>query len=138
MTCQSQPRFAGFGVPNRCCAISSVRSELLDVQSLERSRAAEDQLYIMDSATRSYIALGKALEATRNAENSAMHSYIANVKNSECRAIAGYDMNPDSSTRSYIAWGQALQAQRDAGMDSATRSYVAWGQALQAQGLLCS
>src|SRR5512138_2837128 len=42
-----------------------------------------DQPYIMDSATRSYIAQGQAMQA-RNAI--------------------------DSGTRSYIAWGKALQA----------------------------
>src|SRR5512147_2175881 len=42
-----------------------------------------DQPYIMDSATRSYIAWGQAMQA-RNAM--------------------------DSATRSYIAWGEALEA----------------------------
>ena len=79
----------------------------------QAQRLKEAQPYIMDSATRSYIAWGKALEAKRNA------------------AL-------DSATRSYIAWGQALQAARDAkAIDSATHSYIAWGQALRAQGLMC-
>jgi hypothetical protein len=85
-----------------------------------------DQPYIMDSATRSYIAWGQAMQA-RNAM--------------------------DSGTRSYIAWGEALEAAEklsDSGacpnttkenifagipnnLDSATRSYVAWGLALQAK-----
>jgi hypothetical protein len=82
--------------------------------------------YIMDSATRSYIARGKAMQA-RNAM--------------------------DSGTRSYIAWGEALEAAGKLGesgtcsttsqenifagipsnLDSATRSYIAWGLALQAK-----
>jgi hypothetical protein len=79
-----------------------------------------------DSATRSYIAWGQAIQA-RNAL--------------------------DSGTRSYIAWGEALQAAGmlvdsgacsnttqenifagiDSSLDSATRSYIAWGLALQAK-----
>ena len=82
--------------------------------------------YIMDSATRSYIARGQAMQA-RNAI--------------------------DSETRSYIAWGEALEAAGklgesgtcpttsqenifvgiDSNLDSATRSYIAWGLALQAK-----
>jgi hypothetical protein len=89
--------------------------------------------YIMNSATRSYIAWGQATQA-RNAM--------------------------DSGTRSYIAWGEALEAAGklgesgaclnttqenifagiDSSLDSATRSYIAWGLALQAKddiGALC-
>ena len=84
--------------------------------------------YIMDSATRSYIAWGEALEKAK------------------LNAL-------DSGTRSYIAWGEALQAAGKLGdsgicshttqenifagipnnVDSATRSYIAWGLALQAK-----
>jgi hypothetical protein len=94
---------------------------------------AEARPYIMDSATRSYIAWGQAMQA-RNAM--------------------------DSGTRSYIAWGEALEAAAKLGesgvcsttsqenifagipnnVDSATRSYIAWGLALQAKngiGALC-
>jgi len=80
----------------------------------------------MDSATRSYIAWGQAMQV-RNAL--------------------------DSGTRSYIAWGEALEAAGKLGesgtcsnmtqenifagipnnLDSATRSYIAWGLALQAK-----
>src|SRR6266542_5272698 len=86
----------------------------------------EERPYIMDSATRSYIAWGQAMQA-RNAI--------------------------DSGTRSYIAWGEALEAAGKLGdsgtcsnmtqenifagipnnLDSATRSYIAWGLALQAK-----
>ena len=85
-----------------------------------------DQPYIMDSATRSYIAWGQAMQ----------------VRNTM-----------DSGTRSYIAWGEALEAAGKLGesgtcpttfqenifagipnnLDSATRSYIAWGVALQAK-----
>ena len=85
-----------------------------------------DQPYIMDSATRSYIAWGQAMQ----------------VRNTI-----------DSGTRSYIAWGAALEAAGKLGesgacsnmtqedifagidnsLDSATRSYIAWGLALQAK-----
>ena len=85
-----------------------------------------DQPYVMDSATRSYIAWGQAMQ----------------VRNSM-----------DSGTRSYIAWGEALEAAGKLGesgacpttsqenifagipnnLDSATRSYIAWGLALQAK-----
>ena len=85
-------------------------------------RLKEAQPYIMDSATRSYIAWGKALEAKRNAGGSALSVYIANVKNSECWAGIGSDPNLDSATRSYIAWGKALEAKRNAALDSATSS----------------
>jgi len=93
----------------------------------------EAQPYTMDSATRSYIAWGQAMQ----------------VRNTI-----------DSGTRSYIAWGEALEAAGKLGesgacsnmtqenifagipnnLDSATRSYIAWGLALQAKndiGALC-
>ena len=94
---------------------------------------AEDQPYLMDSATRSYIAWGQAMQ----------------VRNTI-----------DSGTRSYITWGEALEVAGKLGnsgacsnttqeniftgipdnLDSATRSYIAWGLALQAKndiGALC-
>jgi hypothetical protein len=92
----------------------------------------EAKPYVMDSATRSYIAWGEALAAKRNAEGAALNAYIANAKNSECQAALASDLNLDSATRSYIAWGYAMEAKRNAAMDSATRSYIAWGQALEA------
>src|SRR6266498_1573554 len=73
----------------------------------------EERPYIMDSATRSYIAWGQAMQA-RNAI--------------------------DSGTRSYIAWGEALKKAKLNALDSGTRSYIAWGLALQAKndiGALC-
>ena len=126
-----------------------------EVWSLERSRTAEDQPYIMDSATHSYIAWGQALQA-RNAIDSGTRSYIAwgeALEKAKLNAL-------DSGTRSYIAWGEALEAAGKLGesgtcsnmtqenifagidnsLDSATRSYIAWGLALQTKndiGALC-
>ena len=108
----------------------------------------EDQPYSMDSATRSYIAWGEAMQA-RNAIDSGTRSYIAwgeALEKAKLNAL-------DSGTRSYIAWGEALEAARKLGesgacsnmtqenifagidnsLDSATRSYIAWGLALQAK-----
>jgi hypothetical protein len=114
-----------------------------------------DQPYIMDSATRSYIAWGQAMQA-RNAMDSGTRSYIAWGE-----ALEKAKLNTlDSGTRSYIAWGEALEAAGKLGdsgacsttsqenifagipnnLDSATRSYIAWGLALQAKndiGTLC-
>jgi hypothetical protein len=106
-----------------------------------------DQPYIMDSATRSYIAWGQAMQV-RNAMDSGTRSYIAwgeALEKAKLNAL-------DSGTRSYIAWGKALEAAGklgdsgacpttsqenifagiDSNLDSATRSYIAWGLALQA------
>ena len=114
-----------------------------------------DQLYNMDSATRSYIAWGQAMQV-RNTIDSGTRSYIAwgeALENAKINAL-------DSGTRSYIAWGEALEAAGKLGesgacstaaqenifagipnsLDSATRSYIAWGLALQAKndfGALC-
>jgi hypothetical protein len=109
---------------------------------------AEDQPYSMDSATRSYIAWGQAMQA-RNAIDSGTRSYIARGK-----ALEKAKLNAlDSGTRSYIARGKALEAAGKLGesgacsnmtqenifagidnsLDSATRSYIARGLALQAK-----
>ena len=108
----------------------------------------KDQPYVMDSATRSYIAWGQAMQA-RNAMDSGTRSYIAwgeAIEKAKLNAL-------DSGTRSYIAWGEALEAAGklpglgacsnmtpgnifagiDSNLDSATRSYIAWGLALQAK-----
>ena len=107
-----------------------------------------NQPYRMDSATRSYIAWGQAMQA-RNAMDSGTRSYIAwgeALEKAKLNAL-------DSGTRSYIAWGEALQAAGklgesgtcsnmtqenifagiDSSLDSATRSYIAWGLAIQAK-----
>jgi hypothetical protein len=101
-------------------------SQPAELVILPATGAEEVRPYIMDSATRSYIAWGEAMR-TRNVL--------------------------DSGTRSYIAWGEALEtagklhnsggclssAQKnlfqgiDPTLDSATRSYIAWGLALQAK-----
>jgi hypothetical protein len=116
---------------------------------------AEARPSIMDSATRSYVAWGQAMQA-RNAMDSGTRSYIAwgeALEKAKLNAL-------DSGTRSYIAWGEALEAAGKLGesdtcsgmtqenifagipnsLDSATRSYIAWGLALQAKndiGALC-
>ena len=110
-----------------------------------------DQLYVMDSATRSYIAWGQAMQV-RNAIDSGTRSYIAwgqALEKAKFNAL-------DSGTRSYIAWGEALEAADKLGdavgcsnttqenilagipdnLDSATRSYIAWGLALQAKDVI--
>jgi hypothetical protein len=108
--------------------------------------------YIMDSATRSYIAWGQAMQV-RNAIDSGTRSYIAWGK-----ALEKAKLNAlDSGTRSYIAWGEVLEAagklgnsvacsnttqenifdEIDSNLDSATRSYIAWGLALQTKDDLC-
>ena len=109
---------------------------------------AGEQPYVMDSATRSYIAWGQAMQV-RNAMDSGTRSYIAwgeALEKAKLNAL-------DSGTRSYIAWGEALEAAGklgdstacsnitqeslfagiDSNLDSATRSYIAWGLALQAK-----
>jgi hypothetical protein len=107
-----------------------------------------DQPSIMDSATRSYIAWGQAMQV-RNTIDSGTRSYIAWGESLEKAKRNAHD----SGTRSYISWGEALEAAGKLGeagacpttsqenifaeipnnVDSATRSYVAWGLALQAK-----
>lgn len=90
----------------------------------------EARPYIMDSATRSYIAWGQAMQV-RNAIDSGTRSYIAWGESLEAAGklgdsgaclstpqeniFDGIDSNLDSATRSYIAWGLALQAKNDIG-----------------------
>ena len=81
----------------------------------------------MNSATRSYIAWGKAVEAERNAVPWKTCSY-----SDPDNAIEPADTTIDSATRSYIAWGRAIEAKRNA-VDSATRSYIAQGKAIEAK-----
>src|SRR5215211_2660041 len=108
---------------------------------------------IMESATRSYMAWGQAMQA-RNTMDSGTRSYIAwgeALKKAKRNALV-------SGTRSYIAWGEALEAagklgesgtcsnmtqenifaRIDNSLDSATRSYIAWGLALQAKDDKCN
>ena len=133
-----------FSKPSKTVDLSqSPRSVVVPVTGPEA-----DQPYIMDSATRSYIAWGQAMQA-RNAMDSGTRSYIAwgeAIEKAKLNAL-------DSGTRSYIAWGEALEAAGklpglgacsnmtqenifagiDSNLDSATRSYIAWGLALQAK-----
>ncbi len=68
-------------------------------------KGAGDQPYVMDSATRSYIAWGEALEAAGKLGESG-----ACPTTSQENIFAGIDSSLDSATRSYIAWGLALRA----------------------------
>jgi hypothetical protein len=61
-----------------------------------------------DSATRSYIAWGEALEAAGKLGDSGACSNTPQEN-----IFAGIPDNVDSATRSYIAWGLALQAKDD-------------------------
>jgi hypothetical protein len=89
--------------------------------------SAGDLLYVMDSATRSYIAWGQAMQV-RNTIDSGTRSYIAwgealeaagklgesgTCSTSQENIFAGIDSSLDSATRSYIAWGLALKAKDD-------------------------
>ena len=69
----------------------------------------------VDSATRSYTAWAKAVEAEASTVDSATRSYIAQAKAVTCGVEAAYGQSLDSATRSYIAWGFALQAKNDSG-----------------------
>jgi hypothetical protein len=68
----------------------------------------EDQPYALDSATRSSIAWGEALQEAGKLGVSSTCSNTAREK-----IFAGIPENLDSVTRSYIAWGLALQAKDD-------------------------
>ena len=136
----SQP----FSKPSKAVDLSqSSQPVVVPVTGLEA-----DQPSIMDSATRSYIARGQAMQA-RNTIDSGTRSYIAwgeAIEKAKLNAL-------DSGTRSYIAWGEALEvagklgdpdacsnttqanifAETPYNVDSATRSYISWGLALQAK-----
>jgi hypothetical protein len=138
-------------------AADTARSEAMGEYYANQADAEHNEAspYIMDSATRSYIAWGQAMQV-RNTMDSGTRSYIA-----WGRAIEKAKRNAlDSGTRSYIALGEALEAAGKLGdsgacsnttqedifagipnnLDSATRSYIAWGLALQAKndiGALC-
>jgi len=136
------------GVLSLLLVAMAVSLPRLDAVIIPVRGAQEARPYIMDSATRSYIAWGQAMQA-RNAIDSGTRSYIAwgeALEKAKLNAL-------DSGTRSYIAWGEALEAAAklgesgvcsttsqenifagiDSSLDSATRSYIAWGLALQAR-----
>ena len=129
-------------------AVVGLTGRQVVLTSATGSGLEEAQPYIMDSATRSYIAWGQAMQV-RNTIDSGTRSYIAwgeALEKAKLHAL-------DSGTRSYIAWGEALEAAGklgesgacpttsqgnifagiDSSLDSATRSYIAWGLALQAK-----
>jgi|GEM_PF-2211336 len=71
-------------------------------------RLMEARPYIMDSATRSYIAWGETLQAAGKLGDSGVCSNMTPEN-----IFDGIDNRLDSGTRSYIAWGLALQAKDD-------------------------
>ena len=101
---------------------SAVGSKLEKTERIQQSSAADTARWEamgkyyanqaatqrMDSATRSYIAWGEALEAAGKLgdSNACSNTTQENI-------FAGIDSNLDSATRSYIAWGLALQAKTD-------------------------
>ena len=88
--------------------------------------------YVMDSATRSYIAWGEALEKAKlNALDSGTRSYIAWAEALETAGKLGESGTCLNTTQENIFAGI------DSSLDSATRSYSAWGLALQAKDNLC-
>jgi|SRR4026208_754748 hypothetical protein len=88
--------------------------------------------YVMDSATRSYIAWGEALEKAKlNALDSGTRSYIAWAEALETAGKLGESGTCLNTTQENIFAGI------DSSLDSATRSYIAWGLALQAKDNLC-
>ena len=64
----------------------------------------------VDSATHSYSAWAKAVEAEASTVDSATHSYIAQAKAVTCGVDAIYGLNLGSATRSYIAWAKSLES----------------------------
>ena len=62
----------------------------------------------VDSATRSYTAWARAVEA--GTVDSATRSYIAQAKAVACGVDTTYGLNLDSATRSYIAWAKSQAA----------------------------
>ena len=66
----------------------------------------------VDSATRSYTAWAKAVEAEASTVDSATRSYTAQAKAVACGMDATYSLNLDSATRSYIAWAKSLEARK--------------------------
>jgi hypothetical protein len=136
------------GVLSLLLVAMAVSLPRLDAVIIPVRGAQEARPYLMDSATRSYIAWGQAIQV-RNAINSGTRSYIARGE-----ALEKAKLNAlDSGTRSYIALGEALEAAGKLGesgtcsnmtqenifagidnsLDSATRSYIARGLALQAK-----
>jgi hypothetical protein len=136
------------GVLSLLLVAMAVSLPRLDAVIIPVRGAQEARSYVMDSATRSYIAWGQAMQV-RNAMDSGTRSYIAwgeALEKAKLHAL-------DSGTHSYIAWGEALEAAGklsdstacsnitqenlfagvDSNLDSATRSYIAWGLALQAK-----
>ena len=93
-------------------AISLLAVTVLVVQ---KANATTSLVANVDSATRSYTAWAKAVEAEASTVDSATRSYIAQAKAAACGVDTTYRLNLDSATRSYIAWGFAIQAKNNVG-----------------------
>ena len=82
---------------------------------VQKANATTSLVANVDSATRSYTAWAKAVEAEASTVDSATRSYIAQAKAAACGVNTTYRLNLDSATRSYIAWGFAMQAKNNVG-----------------------
>ena len=126
------PILAAFSVLLVTLAVSQPFSKPPKTGDLSQPSRSLFVPYVMDSATRSYIAWGEALEKAKlNELDSGTRSYIAWAEALETAAklgesgvcsttsqediSAGIDSSLDSATRSYIGWGLALQAKNDNG-----------------------
>jgi hypothetical protein len=89
-------------------AISLLAVAVLVVQ---KANASTSLVPNIDSATRSYTAWAKAVEAEANTMDSATRSYTAQAKAITCSVDATYGLDLDSATRSYIAWAKSLECQ---------------------------
>jgi len=87
-------------------AISLLAVTVLVVQ---KANATASLAANVDSATRSYTAWAKAVEAEASTVDSATRSYLAQAKALTCGMDAAYGLDLDSAARSYIAWAKTLQ-----------------------------
>ena len=89
-------------------AISLLAVTILVVQ---KANASASLVSNVDSATRSYTAWAKAVEAEASTVDSATRSYTAQARAVACAVDATYGLDLDSATRSYIAWAKSLECQ---------------------------
>ena len=78
---------------------------------VRKANATASLVSNVDSATRSYTAWAKAVEAEASTLDSATRSYTAQAKAIACSVDATYGLDLDSATRSYIAWAKSLECQ---------------------------
>ena len=79
---------------------------------VRKANATASLVSNVDSATRSYTAWAKAVEAEASTVDSATRSYTAQAKAIACAVYPTYDLDLDSATRSYIAWAKSLEARK--------------------------